>query len=226
VTSNPVNTAGVLETPVSSALFQREPLIVAATGVKTKGNGLRFRYWEDDWKTLWIQGPRLAPAVTGQVETLFDLSLVPATNPPLGSAPAPRKNFYAVEYSGYLDVPSDGVYTFAAPREFVYPVTEAGYDLRVYVGNKMGRGPFATRVIGMNEWYPSTRLHGFGQWSVPLQKGLQPFRVYFLDYRTDSARQSSKAGLRPFIWPGSVPEILVSGPGLDPQPIPETWLEY
>lgn len=225
-TANPTNTAGVDASPVSTALFVRETLLPAVTGVKPKGDGLRFRYWEDDWKTLWMKGSELKPLVDDRAKGLFDLALVPATNPPLGEAAAPRQKYYAVEYSGFLDVPADGVYTFEAPREFVYPDTEAGYDLRLFVGNKMGRPPFASRVMGLQEWYPSTRLHGLGSWSIALQKGLQPFRVYFLDYRTDAPQKLNKPGMRPYVWPGAVPEILVSGPGLDRQPIPTSWFKY
>ena len=104
------------------------------------------------------------------------------------------------------------------------PDTDAGYELKVYLGNE--EAPYATRtqVVGLQEWYPSTRLHAYGNWSVALQAGLQPFKVVFVDYRNGAAAKLNKPGLTKYIWDGTVPDLEISGPGLTKQPIPTTWL--
>jgi len=220
-----LDTSGTLETPVSTASFYlktpTEPV-----GPRPLKDGLRFRYWQDDWKTLWALGEQLKPSVDSTVPNLFDLSPIPAENPPLGEQAAPRRNYYAVQYDGFLQIPEDGVYTFHAPEEWTYPDIDAGYELRVFVGNKMGRPPFHTRVTGIQEWYPSTRLHAFGKWSIPLKKGLHPFKVFFLDYRTTAPAYWNKPNLKPYIWPGVTPDLRISGPGIDNQPIPASWMKH
>lgn len=226
VTENPMQMSGTQATAISSAVFDRSAYGNPLPKTAAKGNGLRFSYWQADWKELWVQGERLKPTVSDTVPTLWDLTKVPNDNPPVGDQPSPRQKYYAVQYEGYLDIPQDGVYTFHAPREFVYPDTDAGYELRLFVGNKMGSGVFSRRIVGINEWYPSTRLHALGNWSVPLAKGLQPFKLFFLDYRTDAVAKLNQPGLKPYVWPGSTPELLISGPGLDKQPIPANWFRY
>jgi hypothetical protein len=130
---------------------------------------------------------------------------------------------YAFVYSGYLDVPRDGAYTFHAPREFVYPYLDSGYDLRVFVDGK--------------EWYPATRLHNFGGWTVPLAKGLHTLKVYWVDQRPGQAQWAYPdwSGSAPsegeenrsekyMIWRGDKPTLEISGPGLDRQPVPDGML--
>jgi hypothetical protein len=224
--TNPPDVSGTQATPISSAFFRSTRPMEPVTSPKALKEGLRFKYWEGDWKTLWVKADKVLPMVNDSVSTLFDLDKVPAENPPVGDQLAPRKKYYAVQYEGFLEIPSDGVYTFYAPREFVYPDIEAGYDLRLFVGDKKGRGPLATRSVGMHEWYPSTRLHSLGNWSIALKKGLHPFKLYFLDYRTDAAKQLNRRTLKPYVWTGSTPELLISGPGLQKQPIPSEWFKY
>jgi len=226
VTALPADTSGTLVTPVSTASFYRRNLLEPTPTPRSLAEGLRFRYWQDDWKTLWALGDSLKPSHEGVVPALFDLSQVPADNPPIGDKAAPREKFFAVQYDGFLDIPEDGVYTFHAPEEWVYPDIDAGYELRVFVGNKMGRPPYSDRVAGLQEWYPSTRLHAMGNWSIPLKKGLHPFKVFLLDYRTDAVAYWNQPNLKPYIWPGETPDLRISGPSLDKQPIPTAWLKH
>lgn len=219
------DTSGTLETPVSTASFYLQKS-VDPVGARPLKDGLRFRYWQDDWRTLWALGEQLPPAVDSEVPALFDLSQVPAENPPLGEKATPRRDYFAVQYDGFLDIPEDGVYTFHAPEEWIYPDIDAGYELRVFLGNKMGRPPYHNRPTGIQEWYPSTRLHAFGNWTIPLKKGLHPFKVFFLDYRTDAAAYWNKPNLKPYIWPGETPDLRISGPGIDKQPIPVSWFKH
>ena len=149
---------------------------------------------------------------------------MPGDNRPLGARPAPRARYYALEYSGYLDVPADGVYTLHAPHECVWPDTAAGYELRVYLGRKID--PRTRWKVGLNEWYPSTRLHALGNWSIALGKGPHPLRIVWIDYRTDAPQRLNRPGLTDYIWSGVAPELRISGPGLDRQPIPAAWLRH
>jgi len=160
------------------------------------------------------------------VPALWDLSLVPADNPALGSAPSPRKEYYSVVYEGYLKIPADGVYTLHAPREYVYPDVDAGYEIQVELGDSYYARGARQEKYGREEWYPSTRLHGFGTWSTPLKQGLHPFRVVFLDYRKNILKKVNRTGLPDFVWSGSTPEIKVSGPDMNPQPIPVDWFYH
>ena len=86
---------------------------------------------------------------------------------------------------GYLNVPEDGVYTFHAPRELVYPDMDAGYELKLEVGERAYTNVPRKAYYGLQEWYPSTRLHAMGNWSVAFKKGAQPFRfdVHRLPHR-------------------------------------------
>jgi hypothetical protein len=226
VTQLPIDTAGTLATPISTASFYRRTPLEPAPKPRNLADGLRFRYWQDDWKILWSLGDLLKPTVEAVVPSLFDLSNVPADNPQIGEKAAPRQKYFAVQYDGFLDIPEDGTYTFHAPEEWVYPDIDAGYELRVFVGNKNGRPPYQSRTVGLQEWYPSTRLHAMGNWSIPLKKGLHPFKVFLLDYRTDAVAYWNKPNLKPYIWPGETPDLRVSGPGLKKQPIPSAWLKH
>lgn len=223
--TNPPQTSGTQATAVSLAVFDKkqpgEPVQVATTVP-----GLDAKYYQDDWKKLWFELDTLKPQVSTSVPKLWDLSFIPTDNPPVGDAPAPRQKYYTVQYSGFIDVPEEGVYTFHAPREIVYPDVDPGYNLKVEVGDRViPFGPRTTKY-GLQEWYPSTRLHALGSWSVPLKKGKYPFRVTFQDYRTDAAKRLNRPGIKDYIWSGSVPDLKVSGPGMPLQPIPDAWLSH
>lgn len=225
VTENPIQFSGTHGTVASLAVFEKAAPIAAVTPLaRDLAAGLNCRYWQADWKTLWWSVDDLKPQATGSVSRLWDFGIIPADNPPVGDKATPRARFYAVEYSGYLTVPADGVYTIHAPRECVWPDTDPGYELRVYLGNHEEPYAYRTRVVGLNEWYPSTRLHALGNWSVPLRKGQHLFRVVFLDYRTDAAKRLNRPNLKDYIWSGVAPDLRISGPSIDNQPIPDSWL--
>ena len=223
VKENPVTTTGTTATPISLGVFTKEEPHAAVAGGNSAG--LNARYWQDDWKKLWFYIDDLKPQASQVVPGLFDLSLVPGDNPPLGNAPAPRTKYYAVDYTGFINVPEDGVYTFHAPREFVYPDIQSGYDLRVYVGEDID--PKTQADHGRQQWYPSTRLHALGNWSVALKKGAHPFRVTFIDCRTNAASRLNMAGINDYVWTGATPDLRISGPGIDqPEPLPAAWLTH
>lgn len=181
------------------AVFTKESLRPAVPPANGKP-GLLWEYMEGGQFALVSHSEWLPPAQTGTTTNLFDVSMR-AT----GGA-------FGVRYRGHLNVPADGVYTFHAPREIVYPDSEAGYDLRVFIGER--------------EWEPATRRHALGTWSVALQKGAHPFQVIFVDtrakpYKYETWRDWPNPAV---LWPGTVPALEITGPGLDRQPLPAHWL--
>ena len=192
--------------------------------VKNPQPGLKARYFEDDWRKLWLRLDSLTPQAEKASVGVFDLSVVPESNPPLGKAQAPRAKFFAVEYTGYLTVPVTGVYTLHAPREYVMPDIDQGYELRIFLGQRVVPYAYRTQAMGLNEWYPSTRLHAQGNWSVALEKGTHPIRMTYVDYRTDAPARLNQKGLNDYVWSGVTPDVRISGPGLEKQPIPTAWL--
>jgi hypothetical protein len=186
---------------VYSAVFRKESLIPAAD-VKAVVPGLRYEYFSGVWTELMARSLTMPAEETGVVPTLLDVS--------------PRKTdgAFGIRFEGLIDVPEDGVYTFHAPREFIYPDIESGYDLRVFVAGR--------------EWYPAIRWHGHGSWSLPLAKGRHTFKVVFVDLRPRPHKIELMWGFPhpDFTWQGDAPTIEVAGPGLPRQPISAAMLSH
>jgi hypothetical protein len=121
------------------------------------------------------------------------------------SAVQNNENSYALVYEGYLKVPSDGVYTFHAPWEFVDIGERVAYDLQITVDGHV--------------WYPTTRAHNYGNWSIPLAAGAHAIRVSYVDIRR-GAQQASYVNS----FQGEKPEVRISGPNLSVQAVPADWL--
>jgi hypothetical protein len=215
--------SGTYSTPISFGVFTKAEL-VESVKVQNAKPGLEYKYYEADWKRMWLFLDDIKPVSSGETKSLWDLSVIPAGNKPIGDKAAPRQKFFTIEYNGFLNVPEDGVYTLHAPKEYVWPDTDPGYELNVYLGNNIVPYGGRTRIAGINQWYPSTRIHALGNWSVALKKGLQPFRLVYLDYRTDAPSLLNKPGIRDYIWSGVTPDLRISGPGIDKKPIPQEWL--
>lgn len=228
VTSNPPHNSGTHATATSRAVFDRTVPVkpVSVHAVRKPQPGLRARYHEDDWRRLWLRFDSLAPQAEKCGIAPFDLSVAPDSNPPLGAAAAPRSRFFTIEYAGFIDIPETGVYTLHAPREYVIPETDPGYELRVFLGEQREPFGYRTERFGLNEWYPATRLHAQGTWSIALEKGLHPLRIVYLDYRTDAPSRLNQPGLRDYVWSGVTPDLRLSGPNLEPQSIPYDWLSH
>jgi hypothetical protein len=194
--------------------------------VTPRATGLQFEYYEGYWKDLWLSLDKLQPQKTGAVSEPFDLSVIPDDNRPIGGKPAPREKTYAFRYTGYLKVPEDGVYTIHAPHEYTHLDQVAGYELQVYLGHALNPDNNGVKKEeDLNYWYPATRLHGLGTWSVPLKKGFHPIKIVYIDFRTDSCKRLNRTpDLRDAVWSGEKPDLLISGPGVPKQPIPASWL--
>ncbi len=186
---------------VYSAVFRKESLI-PAIDVAPVTPGLRYEYFTGVWTELMARSLTMPAQETGVVASLLDVS------------PRNSDGAFGIRYEGFLEVPEDGVYTIYAPREFIYPDIESGYDLRVFVAGR--------------EWYPAIRWHGHGTWSLPLKKGKHAFKVVFVDLRPRPHKIELKWGFPhpEFTWKGETPKVEIAGPGLPRQPVPGTILSH
>jgi hypothetical protein len=190
-----------LATPMTWTTFEKQPLLPAVAASKTKP-GLAWEYLEGRWAQLFAYGDRLPALKTGPSPALLDVSMR-ATD-----------GAFTVRTSGLLNVPADGVYTFHAPHEWIFPDGECGYDLRLFIHDR--------------EWQPATRRHAQGTWSIALKKGAHPIRVVFTDFRPRKLK-TELWGSFPnpaVVWKGSVPTLEVSGPGIAKRPLPAEWLGH
>jgi len=188
----PDTATGTLASSTRLAVFTKQSRHPAASVAGSEA-GLHYRYYEGDWKDMIYRMDRMTPVQEGDASGLFDFT-AKQTNDPYGFA-----------YSGYLNVPTDGIYTFYAPREWLRPDIMAGYDLEVYVDGEM--------------WYPATRRQAFGAWSISLAQGAHTFEVRYVDYRGNSY-SAYNTGVQKRIWNGTTPALEISGPGLTRQAIP------
>jgi hypothetical protein len=205
VTMIPFTTAGTDVTVISDARFHRRDLKPAAatTGLTP---GLRWELVEANWFALFshLHLPEVMPGKgSGETTKLLDVSMRQNEGP------------FGVRYSGYLDVPGDGVYTFHAPPEYIGATCEPGYDLRVSIDGE--------------EWHLGQRFHGQGIWSVPLAKGAHKLLITFADARHRDRTVRAPGLWRGYptpwvVWKGEAPVIEISGPDLLKQTIPDAWL--
>lgn len=197
VKETPIPLSGDFASATMHAVYTKKKSLPATKLAGEVQPGLISRYFEEgNWPMTPLSQPGTPVSATGRVTELFDTSA--------------RRNTigFAFEYAGYLKIAQDGVYSFRAPRELTTPAVDAAYDLRVFVDGQ--------------EWYPSTRLHNYGVWSLPLQQGYHAFRVVFIDMR--QTRQIPLAHVEDRVWDGTRPDLRLSGPGLPEGPIPAAML--
>ncbi|MEK0445908.1 MAG: hypothetical protein RLZZ399_1229 [Verrucomicrobiota bacterium] len=205
LTQTPFNIPCELAGKTVGALYRKEAMrpAVAATGKLQPG--LDAEYLEGTWPTLFGHAgvPGVLPAMARAAASGL---LVP------GEVKAMRKTdkAYAVRYSGYLQAPADGIYTFHAPKHLYTTSMDAGFDLRVWVDGE--------------EWFPSPTLHSENAWSIPLQKGLHNLRVCYVDYRWKTFKNEYWMDWQEGqMWQGT-PVLEVTSADGKKQPLPAQWL--
>jgi hypothetical protein len=216
----PLTETGTEMTGVGYAVYTKVGYHEANRSAKELKPGLDYAYYEAKWPFLLFgASPMLKPVKNGAVSALFDTS-------PKG---VNQNKAFAFDYKGYINVPADGVYTLYAPREFVVYRPLAGYDLKVELGYQIQSDNGKLRPVTSNspleEWYPATRRHAFGTWSVALKKGLQPLHIYYADTQCEYPGWNVP-GLTKIVWDGDVPQLEISGPGLFRQTIPTDWYRH
>jgi hypothetical protein len=202
VTNVPPTASGTEASAVMGAIYTKQVPLEPQKGAPTS-QGISYAYYEGDFSLSAPTIDIFKPAKTGTVKELFDLT-----------ARQTNSN-YALVYYGFIDIPRDGIYSFHAPMELVYPIMDAGYDLRMFLGGE--------------EWYPATRWHNYGVWSVPLKKGLYPLKVVYVDQRPGIKKQwhyPEPQNINEWVWDGEKPVIEISGPGLEKQPISAAMLRW
>ena len=227
VTREPSVMSGTLASSITSALFTAVKIQPATTATASKA-GLNFEYYEGSWKTMLLALDTLQPLKKGEVAKLFDIT------------PRQTEEPFAFRYTGYLNVPADGVYTLYFPDEFCRMDLISGYDIRF--------------IIDGQQYQPEVRRHAHGTASVALAKGLHTLAVDYLDYRGQDASIQFGQGRNPgdlqtlrfdrtgkvtgkarmnfpdlspernLVWDGVAPQMEISGPGLARQLLPAAWL--
>ncbi len=191
--SIPATMDSTLASIPSSAVFTKVGVWPATKEGDLKA-GLSVRYYEDDWTLSILKLPIMKPLESGVSTKWMDIALVKN-----------NLNSYALIYEGFLKAPKEGIYNFHGPWEFFDIGERAAYDLQI--------------VVDGHVWYPATRSHNYGNWSVPLAEGLHSIKVTYVDLR-----RGTEMATFPTSFKGEKPEINISGPGISPQVIPSDWL--
>jgi predicted alpha/beta superfamily hydrolase len=116
-----------------------------------KPGGLSYEYYEGDWDS-WPQFGNLAPAKTGLMDKKFDLDSLP------------RKNIYALQIDGFIEVKEDGYYMF---------LFDGDNHSRLYLGGKQ-----------LMQWEGNYNRRTY-TYLLPLTKGFYPIRMEYLHHNQD-----------------------------------------
>lgn len=202
---------GTHATSVASAVFRREVPLPAVTATTFKP-GLKYEFFSGAWTEVMTRSLTMPAQATGITTKLLDDDEVTAVRN--AQQPTAERSAFGLRSSGFLNVPTDGVYTLHAPREFLFPDIDCGYDLRVFIDD--------------HEWNPANRWHAHGNWSIALRKGLHNLRVVFADLRSQPHKVELMWGFPhpEFTWKGIAPQIEISGPGLKQQPFAASLLSH
>lgn len=194
---------GTHATSIVSAVFRKEVPLPVVKGTPSKP-GLKYEFFSGVWTEVMTRSLTKPAQATGTLTKLLDGKEVSAVRS--AQQPTAEQSAFGLRLSGYLNVPVDGVYTLHAPREFLFPDIDCGYDLRVFIDG--------------HEWNPANRWHAHGNWSIALKKGPHHFRVVFADLRPKPHKTELMWGFPhpEFTWKGIAPQIEISGPGMKQQP--------
>ncbi len=200
---------GTHATSVASALFRKEVPQPAQPASSSKP-GLKYEYFSGVWTEVMTRSLTMPAQATGTMTKLLDRNEVRSVRNI--QQPNREQSAFGLRLSGYLNVPEDGVYTLHAPREFLFPDIDCGYDLRVFIDDQ--------------EWNPANRWHAHGNWSIALKAGPHKLRVVFADLRAKPHKVELMWGFPhpEFTWKGIAPQVEISGPGLSRQPLPASLL--
>ncbi len=122
-------------------------------------NGLDYAYYEGYWQAL-PSFDSLTPTTSGTAST-FDIGL------------RLRNDYFGFRFSGFVQVPQDGVYTF-------YTASDDGS--RLFIGNTM--------VVNNDGLHPTVEASG----TIGLKAGMHAIRVEFFEYAGGEALQVSYQG--------------------------------
>jgi len=163
--------------------------------------GLRYEYLQGDWPSLFMSGETIPAGSTGKASSLLAPNEIRDIRKTDGA--------YAIRYTGYLDMPRDGVYVWHAPAHLLDVTMDAGFDLRLWIDDR--------------EWFPEPGLHAQNTWSVAIKKGVHRLKVIFVDFRYRTFKSEYWLPWQETeVWDG-IPVLEVSGPGVKKQALPKTW---
>jgi len=127
------------------------PQPLKALPKNAKPGGFSYIYYEGDWDT-WPDFGNLAPAKTGITNKQFDLDSLP------------RKNIYALQIDGFVEIKEDGYYMF---------LFDGDNHSKLYLGGKQliqWEGNYGRRTAS---------------YMLPLTKGFYPVRIEYLHHNQD-----------------------------------------
>jgi hypothetical protein len=208
VVDNPSELNGRRASPPVWAFFERLEALESMEDAD-----LEPGLWAERFDGFWVDMAHaldlLNPVERRPVTRLFEKwSGVPAPEQHRPGEPEPP--FYGLRYTGYIRVPTTGLYTFHAPDHFIRDNFAAGYELKLNVAGR--------------DWIPSRARHGLGTWTIALKQGLHTIRVEWVDYRGSSVSDFYHPDLRVnWIWHGREPPLHVTGGGLQKEAPPADW---
>ncbi len=202
---------GTHATTITSAVLRKETPLPAVKATSSKP-GLKYEYFSGVWTEVMTRSLTMPAQATGTMTKLLAADEVQAIRKT--QQPTAEQSAFGLRLTGLLNVPADGVYTLHAPREFLFPDIDCGYDLRVFIDG--------------HEWNPANRWHAHGNWSIALKKGPHDLRVVFADLRLKPHKTELMWGFPhpEFTWKGIAPQPAISGPGMKQQSMPAILLTH
>ncbi len=191
-----------------SAIFTKvamAPAAVVASDVMRPG--LAYHYFEGDWLKLFSLA-----GVPGAL-TPLKISTAKLFDPDhLATIRNGTDRSYALRYNGLINIPTSGVYNFYPPTNLYAGTQDAGFDLRVFIDGK--------------EWQPNPMLHAENVASMALAAGSHTFVVSLANYAWKTFRNDYWMGWRASEMASALPVIMVSGPDMNKQLLPDAWLSH
>ena len=199
---------GTTHSATAVAQFTLRPLIQPADVGPAVKAGLCLRSRRDpSWSKLY------ATAGSGNSSAQADVVPVPAFSSAQHCVNGSSVSFPSLTFAGYFNATRSGVYSFHAPKELQMPYAaerEAGYDLKLWVGDEEEAIPL---------WQ---RPHGIGAWHVPLAAGLHSWKMVYSDGRCWLASGELAPGAFYGLW-RDYPQPWSTNPAKLPSQLSYTW---